>query len=385
MTDTAVPLLDLTRQIAALEPELTAATARVIKSARFILGPEVANFEAAAAAYLGAQHAVGVASGTDALGVALRGLDVGPGDVVLTSPFTFFATASAARGVGARLIFADIDPETYNLDPAAVREVLEGRSPICERLSIRPEQIKAIIPVHLYGQPVDVDAFEALSQEFSVPLVEDAAQAIGSSHGNRHIGNSDHLVCFSFFPSKNLGAFGDGGLITTNNEDHANCLRLLRAHGSPRKYQHERVGVNSRLDGLQAAILGVKLPHLDAWVRARRAHAAAYNEAFATVPDITPPPVAANRTHCYHQYTVRVANGQRDILGAHLTQHQIGNAIYYPIALHQQAALADHRFRTGDYPISELAAAEVLSLPIFPELTPAERDHVIDAVRTFYR
>jgi len=385
MTETAVPLLDLTRQIAALEPELTAATARVIKSARFILGPEVADFEKAVAQYLGVHHAVGVASGTDALGVALRALDVGPGDVVLTSPFTFFATASAARGVGARLIFADIDPQTFNLDPAAVREVLEGRSPVCERLSIRPDQIKAIIPVHLYGQPVDVEAFEAISQDFSIPLVEDAAQAMGATFGKRHIGNSDHLVCFSFFPSKNLGAFGDGGLITTNNEDHAARLRLLRAHGSPRKYHHDVLGTNSRLDGLQAAILGVKLPHLDAWVQARRAHAAAYQDPFAAAPGITPPLVADNRFHCYHQYTVRVADGRRDALGAHLTAHRIGNAIYYPIPLHLQAALADHGFVGGDYPISEGAAAEVLSLPIFPELTPAERDHVIGTIQTFDR
>lgn len=384
MTETAVPLLDLTRQIAALEPQLTAATARVIAGARFILGPEVADFEAAAATYLGARHAVGVASGTDALWLALRGLGVGPGDVVLTSPFTFFATASAVRSAGARLIFADIDPQTFNLDPAAVREVLEGRSPVCERLSIRPEHIKAILPVHLYGQPVDMDEFETLSGEFDLPLVQDAAQAIGATFAGRHIGNSDHLVCFSFFPSKNLGAFGDGGLVTTNHSEHASRLRLLRAHGSPRKYHHEVLGTNSRLDALQAAILGVKLPHLDAWVSARRAHAAAYDEAFAGDAHVTPPPVGANRVHCYHQYTVRVAGGQRDALGAHLTERRIGNAIYYPIPLHLQAALADHGFARGDYPVSEAAAAEVLSLPIFPELTAAERGHVIDTVQGFY-
>lgn len=384
MTETAVPLMDLTRQIAALEPELTAATARVIAGARFILGTEVADFEAAAATYLGARHAVGVASGTDALGVALRGLGVGPGDVVLTSPFTFFATASAVRGVGARLIFADIDPETFNLDPAAVREVLEGRSRVCERLSIRPEQIKALIPVHLYGQPVDVDAFEGLSAELSLPVVQDAAQAMGSAFADRRIGNSEHQVCFSFFPSKNLGAFGDGGLVTTNNPDHAARLRLLRAHGSPRKYHHEVLGTNSRLDALQAAILGVKLPHLDDWVQARRTHAAAYDAAFAGDAQLTAPPVATNREHCYHQYTVRVPGGQRDALGAHLTEQRIGNAVYYPIPLHLQAALADHGFATGDYPASEAAAAEVLSLPVFPELTAAERGRVIDTVLGFF-
>jgi len=383
MTKNTVPLLDLTRQISALQSELTAATTRVISDAHFILGPEVAHFEEATAAYLGSRFALGVASGTDAVWLALRAAGVGPGDVVLTSPFTFFATASAARSVGARIILADIDPETFNLDPAAVREVLEGKSSVCDRLKIRPEQIKAILPVHLYGQPVDVPAFEALAREYGLPLVEDAAQAIGSAFGDRRIGNSDHLVCFSFFPSKNLGAFGDGGLVSTNNEQYADTLRLLRAHGSPRKYHHDVLGTNSRLDALQAAILGVKLPHLDAWVQARRAHAVAYDEAFAETPLVTPPPVAANRKHCYHQYTVRVADGRRDALAAHLTAQSIGNAIYYPIPLHLQAALADHGFAAGDYPVSEGAAAEALSLPIFPELTTAERDRVIDAVREF--
>jgi len=384
MTEPAVPLLDLTRQIAALQPDLAAATARVIAGARFILGPEVADFETAAAAYLGARHAVGVASGTDALWVALRGLGVGPGDVVLTSPFTFFATASAVRSLGARLIFADIEPGTFNLDPRAAREVLSGRSPVCERLSIRPDQVKALVPVHLYGQPVDVEAFEGLAADFSLPMVQDAAQAMGAAFADRRIGNSEHQVCFSFFPSKNLGAFGDGGLVTTNDPDHAARLRLLRAHGSPRRYHHEVLGTNSRLDALQAAILGVKLPHLDDWVQARRAHAAAYDEAFAGDDNITPPPVGAHRDHCYHQYTVRVSGGQRDALAAHLAERRIGNAIYYPIPLHLQAALADHGFSTGDYPVSEAAAAEVLSLPVFPELTATERGHVIDAVAEFF-
>lgn len=381
MKETPVPLLDLTRQIAALEPALTAATKRVISDARFILGPEVAAFEVAAATSLGARHAVGVASGTDALWLALRTAGVGPDDVVLTSPFTFFATASAVRSVGARLIFADIDPHTFNLDLAAVRDVLEGRSPVCDRLSIRPEQIKAIVPVHLYGQPVDVDGFESLAQEFGLPLVEDAAQAMGAAFGHRRIGNSEHLVCFSFFPSKNLGAFGDGGLVTTNNDDYARGLRLLRAHGSPRTYHHEVLGTNSRLDALQAAILGVKLPHLDAWIKARRTHAAAYDEAFAGAPLVTPPLSGANRDHCYHQYTLRVTDGQRDALAAHLSRQSIGNAIYYPIPLHLQAALADHGFAAGDYPVSEAAADQVLSLPIFPELTESERDRVIAAVQ----
>lgn len=385
MAINSVPLLDLKRQIKALDKELTAATARVMSDARFILGPEVADFEAAAAAYLGCDHAVGVASGTDALWLALRAAGVNAGDVVLTSPFTFFATASAVRMAGARPIFADIDPRTFNLDPASAREVLEGRNAVCQRLSIRPEQIKAIVPVHLYGQPVDVAAFEELAAEFKVPLVEDAAQAMGARFGKRSIGNSDHAVCFSFFPSKNLGAFGDGGMITTNRAETAERLRLLRAHGSSRKYHHTLLGTNSRLDALQAAVLGVKLPRLNTWVKERRAHAAAYTKAFNDAPQLTPPPVEKGRSHCYHQYTIRVAGGKRDSLAADLTKRRMGNAIYYPVPLHLQEALADQGFTEGDYPLSEAVAKEVLSLPIFPELRPAERDKVIVTVRGYFQ
>ncbi len=384
MSSTQVPLLDLKRQTAALKPELMTAIEQVIDDGRFVLGPAVEAFEAAAASYLGARHAVGVGSGTDALWLALRAVGVGPGDLVLTSPFTFFATASAARATGARIVFADIDPATFNLDPAKVRDVLDGRCPVAHRLGVEPERIKAIIPVHLFGQAADVTAFERISEEYCVPLIEDAAQAMGARLGDRAVGNSQHMVCFSFFPSKNLGAFGDGGLVTTNDDDHASRVRLLRAHGSPRKYHHELLGKNSRLDAIQAAILGVKLQHLDGWISARRDHAKIYTDALDARTECAPPSCAKGRLHCYHQYTVRVLGGRRDSLQRHLDAHKIGSAIYYPIPLHLQEALADHGFEPGDYPLSEQAAKEALSLPIFPELTPREQTHVIEAVHAFF-
>ncbi len=465
-TSPPVPLLDLTRQTASLEPALSDAISEVVRTGQFILGPTVEAFEQRIARYLGVDHAVGVASGTDALWLALRAHGVGPGDVVLTSPFTFFATASAVMGTGARVAFADIEPETYNLDPERVEAALAGRCPVLRRLGIEAGRIRAVVPVHLYGQPVDLDAFEALAARHEVALVEDAAQALGARFGERAsrerasgerasgerasrerasgerasrarasrerasrarasrerasgeqaIGDPFDLACFSFFPSKNLGAFGDGGLVTTNDGSRAARLRQLRAHGMTRRYHHEHLGTNSRLDALQAAVLSVKLPHLDAWVAARADHAAAYDEAFAGLPGLQVPVTRPGRTHGYHQYTVRCTGGdgrggdaearnagrgdaearnagrggggdggRRDALAEHLSRVDIGHAVYYPVPLHRQPALAGLGYQPGDFPESEAAAAEVLSLPVFPELTVAERSRVIEEVSRFFR
>lgn len=376
-----IPLLDLSRQIAALDHEIQAAIRRVISSGRFILGPEVTAFEAEVATHLGAAHAVGVGNGTDALWLALRALEIGPGDAVLTSPFTFFATASAIAGTGARIALADIDPETFNLSPAAVRAVLDGECEVSRRVEVDPARVRAILPVHLYGQPADLHAFEALARDRGLAIVEDAAQALGARVGERAIGASAGLACFSFFPSKNLGAFGDGGLVTTEDPTLADRVRQLRAHGSRARYEHHLLGTNSRLDAIQAAILRVKLPHLDAWVKARRRHAAAYSAALDGIPGLTPPVEAPGRHHAYHQYTVRLAQG-RDDAARRLAAAEIGHAVYYARPLHQQPALADLGYRPGDFPVAEQAAREVLSLPIFPELRPEERDRVVDTLRS---
>ncbi len=382
MSAPAVPLLDLTRQIEALRPALDEALSRVVTSGRFILGPEVQAFEKAIAEALQVEHALGVASGTDALWLALRAHDIGPGDAVLTTPFTFFATASAVAATGARPVFADIAPDTFNLDPERVRRVLEGRDPVLDRLGVDPRRIRALLPVHLYGQAADLPALRALAEEFGLALVEDAAQGIGAALQGRPVGSTEGLACFSFFPSKTLGAFGDGGLVTTQDAALAERVRQLRAHGATERYRHGHLGTNSRLDALQAAVLGVKLPHLPAWVRARQHHAAAYDAAFGPLPGIEPPAVGPQRVHAYHQYTVRCPD-RRDALAAALADAGIGHAIYYPVPLHLQEALAHLGHRPGDYPVTEAAAEDVLSLPIFPEMTDAERQRVVEGVTEF--
>jgi dTDP-4-amino-4,6-dideoxygalactose transaminase len=389
MTEASVPLLDLSRQHAALEPGLTDAVRRVLASGQYILGAEVAAFESALAAHLGVAHAIGVANGTDAIWLGLRAVGVGPGDLVLTSPFTFFATASAICLIGATPVFADIDPVTFDLDPHAAAQVLAGDCPVLRRLGHASGRIRALLPVHLYGHPADLGALRDLGERHGLPVVEDAAQALGATFQGASVGRSRHAVAFSCFPSKNLGACGDAGVVTTDDDGVASRLRLLRAHGSARKYHHEVLGANSRLDPLQAALLGVKLPHLDAWVAARARHAAAYGEALAGLPGITPPATASGCGHAWHQYTVRVtgrvASGKRDALAAHLAVRGIGHAVYYPGPVHLQPALAHLGHRPGDFPLAEAACAEVLSLPVFPELTNAERTRVVDAIAAFVR
>lgn len=371
-----IPILDLKRQYQSIKSEIDSAIARVIESGQFILGPEVEAFERAVAQYLGVKHAIGVASGTDALWLALKAANIGPGDRVIVPSFTFFATAGAVCNVGATPIFADIDPQTFNIDPDSVRNLLESNAQIREKT-------KAIIPVHLYGQPAEMDEILELAQRYELTVIEDAAQAIGARYKDRTVGTLGHLGCFSFFPTKNLGAYGDGGLVVTNDDALAERVRMLRVHGSKPKYYHHIVGTNSRLDALQAAILRVKLAHLDEWTRARQHIAAQYDTAFSQLKGLTVPYRAPERTHIYHQYTIRVLGGRRDALQKFLKEHGISTEIYYPLPLHLQPCFAHLGYREGQLPESERASREVLSLPIFPELTMEEQEQVIKAIQKF--
>jgi dTDP-4-amino-4,6-dideoxygalactose transaminase len=370
------PLLDLTEQYRSLEAGLREALLEVVEEQRFILGPVVERFEREVAEHLGVAHAVGCASGTDALLLSYRALDVAPGDEIVTSPFTFFATAGAIHNVGARPVFADIEPDTYNLDPAAAA-VAVG------------EATRAIVPVHLFGQMADMAAFRALADARGVGLVEDAAQAIGARQrleDGREIttGTLGDLCAFSFFPSKNLGAFGDAGMVVTNRGALAERLFRLRVHGGVQMYHHEEVGYNSRLDALQAAVLRVKLPHLESWSEARRAKANRYDEAFSDLEGIGTPVVRPGNTSIFNQYTVRVSGGRRDALRDYLAERGVGSAVYYPVPLHLQECFAHLGYREGDFPEAERACREVLSLPVYPEMREEQREHVVASVRAFF-
>jgi dTDP-4-amino-4,6-dideoxygalactose transaminase len=371
-----VALLDLTRQYAGIAEEVTAAMAAVVEEQRFILGPAVERFEREVEAYLGVDHAVGCASGTDAILLALRALGVERGDEVVTSPFTFFATAGAIHNVGACPVFADIEEDTFNLDPAAAA-------------AARTERTRAVMPVHLFGQMADMSAFRDLADRAGIALVEDAAQAIGARQrtpDGRWIatGSLGDACAFSFFPSKNLGGFGDGGMVVTGREATAERLRKLRVHGGRQMYHHEEVGYNSRLDSLQAAVLSVKLPYLARWSEQRRENARYYDDALAGLPGLTTPVVRPENESIYNQYTVRVLDGRRDALAEHLAARGVGSAVYYPLPLHLQECFADLGYREGDFPEAERASREVLSLPIYPELEEAEREYVARSVRDFF-
>ena len=369
-----VPIFDLTRQYKAIKPEIDKAIQRVVESGRFILGPEVEYFERELAEFCGVKHAIGVASGTDALFIALRALGIGPGDGVIVPSFTFFATAGAVANVGAIPIFCDIEPKTFNLDPDSVRAVLKGK------WGCRP---RAIIPVHLYGQMVEMDEIMEIAQEFGLYVIEDAAQAIGAEYKGRKAGSIGHLGCLSFFPTKNLGAYGDGGMVLTNDDKLAERVRMLRVHGSRPKYYHHMVGTNSRLDALQAAILRAKLPYLEQWTRARQELASRYDKFLHGLEGIEIPYRAQDRTHIFHQYTIRVLNGKRDALRAYLAQRGIGTEVYYPLPLHLQPCFRHLGYKEGDLPESEKASREVLSLPIFPELTEEEQLYVLQSILEF--
>ncbi len=367
----SIPLFTLNRQWHQVEASVRAALERVFASQQFILGQEVAELEKELAAYLQVAYAVGVSSGTDALLVALMALGVGPGDEVVTSPFTFFATAGTVARLGARPVFVDIAPQDFNLDPEKLAEVVGPRT-------------KAIIPVHLYGQAADMDRIRQATG--SVPIVEDCAQAIGTTYKGQYAGGLGKLGCFSFFPTKNLGAFGDGGLVTTNDGELYQLLLDLRVHGMRPKYVHHRIGGNFRLDALQAAVLRAKLPFLAQWNEARRQNAARYRELFlaAGLGDVVIlPQELPERGHTYHQYVVRVP--QRDRLRQFLAEQGIGSEVYYPIPLHLQGCFAHLGYQKGDFPQAEKAADEVLALPIFPELTAEEQERVVAAIARFYR
>lgn len=371
-----VSLLDLTRQYTTLADEVQAAMEEVVREQRFILGPAVERFERQVEEYLGVKHAVGCASGTDALLLSLRALDVEPGDEVVTTPFTFFATAGAIHNVGARPVFADIEPDTFNLDPEKAEAAVTGKT-------------KAVMPVHLFGQMADMTAFRAIGDRHSIGVIEDAAQAIGARQQLENgewitTGTLGDACAFSFFPSKNLGAFGDGGMVVANDDAVAERLAKLRVHGGRQMYHHEEVGYNSRLDALQAAVLSVKLPYLQQWSEARRANAAYYDEAFAGLEGIVTPVVREGNESIVNQYTIRVLEGKRAELAGFLKERGVGSNVYYPLCLHQQECFGHLGYEKGDFPISEQAAAEVLSLPVFPELEPAERAYVAESVRAFF-
>lgn len=370
----AVPFLDLRAQYAAIRDEVDAAVARVVESQQFILGPVVERFEAEVAERLGVRHAIGCASGTDALLLTLQSLGLEPGDEVIVPAFTFFATAGAVWNAGLRPVFADVDPATFNLDEGSVRAAITDRT-------------RAVIVVHLFGQMADMRPLIALAESKGLALIEDAAQALGAAQevGGRRIaaGAVGHAGCFSFFPTKNLGGFGDGGMVVTNDDALAEMVRKRRVHGGRQMYHHEVVGTNSRLDALQAAVLSAKLPHLELWAAARRANAARYDARLAdAAPRVRTPVRLAINEHVFNQYTIRAP--RRDELKAHLDARGVGNSIYYPVPLHLQPCFTPLGYRSGDLPESERAAGEVLSLPIYPELTTDQIDEVVESIAEHY-
>jgi dTDP-4-amino-4,6-dideoxygalactose transaminase len=368
-----VPLLDLQAQYRPLRDELLAAITRVCDSQRFIMGPEIGSLEDELAALLDVRHAITVSSGTDALLAALMAIGIGPGDEVVTPTYSFFATAGAVARLGARPVLVDIDPGTFNVDPAGVAAAVTPRT-------------KAIMPVHLFGLSADLDSIADIASRRGIAILEDAAQAIGATYGSRQVGGIGALGCFSFFPSKNLGAFGDAGLVTTNDDALARRVRLLRTHGMDPKYYHHIVGANFRMDALQAAVLRVKAPHLAAWTNARRANAERYRTLFQQASlegRITLPVEPAGRRHIYNQFVIRTAD--RDALKRHLDDRGIGTEIYYPVPFHLQRCFADLGYRRGAFPNAEQAAETSLALPIYGELTAAQQEAVVGAVAEFMK
>jgi len=369
-----VPLLDLGAQVRPIRDELLSAIARVVDSRKFILGEEVRCLEEQLAAYCGARFAVGCASGSDALLLALKALGVGPGDDVLTVPYTFFATAGAISLAGARPVFVDVEPETFNIDIAQAAAAIE-----------RNANIKAILPVHLFGGCADMDALNRIAASHDLPVIEDAAQSIGAEYKGRRAGSLGSIGCFSFYPTKNLGAAGDGGLCTTNDEALATRLRALRMHGRTGTYFHEWIGLNSRLDAMQAAILGVKLRYLDAWSDGRARNAALYRRLLRerNVPVIAMQPGPFQTRHVYNQFIITCPD-QRDELQKYLKEHRVGSEIYYPLALHLQPCYADLGYAAGAFPVSEALSRTTLALPIYAELDPEQIEYVVSLIESFY-
>lgn len=365
----SIPLLDLSKQISALEGELVEAAARVIKSGHYILGDEVAEFEKDVASFLGVGYAVGVNSGTDALLISLRSLGIGAGDEVITTPFTFFATAEAIGHLGASPVFIDIDPVTFNLDPTLVEPAITS-------------QTKAILPVHLFGQPAAMPDLQEVARIHSLPIIEDAAQAFGATAGEARVGSIGRLSAFSFFPSKNLGAIGDAGLVATNDGQLAATIHMLRQHGSKRKYHNEMYGYNSRLDALQAAVLRIKLPHVVEWNAARRRAAERYTSELQELSGVTCPMPASGTEHVFHQYTIRIKGDRRDSVQTALHEAGIASVVYYPRPLYDFPLYDDLTVRL---PETERACSEVLSLPIWPEITSGEQQRVTATIKAALR
>lgn len=362
-----VPFLDLKRQYGAIKKEMDEAVFSVLSNTQFILGPEVKSLEEKIASYCRTKFAIGVASGTDALLLSLRACGVKMGDEVITSGFSFFASAGVISRLGANPIFVDIDPETYNINPDQIEKKITPKT-------------KAIMPVHLFGQCADMDPIMEVARKHNLKIVEDAAQAIGAEYKGRKAGAIGDFGCFSFFPSKNLGGAGDGGMVVTDDPEMAEMVKILRVHGSKPKYYHSTIGYNSRLDTLQAAILSVKLKYLDDWTKKRREHAEVYNSAFTDLDMITPKEESFNY-HIYNQYTIAVKN--RDELRNYLKEKQIGHDTYYPVPLHLQECYRFLGYKKGDLPVSEKKAEEVVSIPIYPELTEEEQDYVISTIKEF--
>jgi dTDP-4-amino-4,6-dideoxygalactose transaminase len=380
-----VPPIDLQAQYQTIRDEVRLAVERVFESQQFVMGAEVQALEEEIAEYSQAKFAIGCASGSDALLLALMSCGVGRDDEVITTPFSFFATASAITRLAARPVFVDIDERTFNLNPSLVGEKITART-------------KAIVPVHLYGQCTEMDPLSELSRQGRrtadedagalIPIIEDAAQAIGAEDARRRAGSMGTIGCFSFYPSKNLGGAGDGGMLTTSDVEHARHLRMLRLHGEEQKYHHKIIGINSRLDALQAAVLRVKLRHLDDWTNARQRKAQQYELMFADTglsEELETPFVRAGARHIFHQFVIRTRDGRRDALREHLRECGVGTEIYYPVPLHLQECFAYLGYKEGDFPIAERAAKETLALPVYPELTDEQQDYVVSAMGEFFR
>ncbi len=374
-----VPLLDLKKQYAQIKEECLRVTGEIYDSQHFILGPHVEALESKISGYCGAEYAVGVSSGTDALLLSLMAADIGPNDRVITSPYTFFATAGAIARVGAIPVFADIDPDTYNISPEAVARRIDGLSQKARTT------VKAVMPVHLYGQCAEMDELNAMARANDWIVIEDAAQAIGSEYKGKRAGSLGDFGCFSFFPSKNLGGFGDGGVVTTNSKEFYDMLVILRVHGGHPKYYHRYIGGNFRLDALQAAIVSIKLKYLDAWTAARQSNARRYRQMFtdAGLADRIRTPIERHDRHIYNQFIIEV-DEKRDRLRDCLLQNGVGCEIYYPVPLHLQECFSGLGHKPGDFPTSEHAADHTLAIPVYPELTEQQQAYVVETIRAFY-
>jgi dTDP-4-amino-4,6-dideoxygalactose transaminase len=366
-----VPMLDLTEQYRELRTEILEVLDQVMDSSQFVLGSHVKKLEQDLAEYSNASYGIGCGNGSDAIHIALRAIGVGPGDEVITTPFTFFATGGAIARTGAKPVFVDIDPFTFNIDPNKVEQAISSKT-------------KAIIPVHLYGQMADMESLAVIAQRFDLSIIEDAAQAIGAKQNGKSVGELGTAATYSFFPTKNLGAYGDGGMIVTNCNDIAEKCRVLRIHGSKQKYHHHILGYNSRLDELQAAVLNVKFQHLEYWLKLRREKAALYTKLLnEKLEELVVTPVQKKgNDHVYHQYTIRAEN--RDELQKHLAENGISTIVYYPLPLHVQPVFKELEYQRGDLPEAEIAASQVLSLPIFPELKVDQQEYIVSKIAEFY-